>query len=137
MRLDLLVNDFTCRALRGEEVAVFEGHFKRNYIHVLDVVSAFLHAISNFQTMRGQIYNVGLSSANLSKLELCEIIKKHIPKFNYREDFNGKDPDQRNYIVSNDKIEATGYAPRFTISDGVSELIRAYPMLDNSKMRNI
>ena len=137
MRLDLLVNDFTYRALRGDKMAVFEGHFKRNYIHVLDVVGAFQHVVANFQSMRGQVFNVGLSSANLSKIELCEKIKELIPGFVFHEDFSGKDPDQRNYIVSNEKIEATGFFPRYSISDGVSELIRAYPLLDNVKMRNI
>ena len=113
MRTDLLVNDLTYRAVNDGYVVIFEGHFKRNYIHVRDVCDAFIHAIYNFNTMRGQIYNVGLSSANVSKLELCEIIKKHVPGFSIVEGEIKKDPDQRNYIVSNAKLEATGFEPRF------------------------
>ena len=136
MRLDLLVNDFTFRALQNESISLFEGHFKRNYIHILDVVGAFNHGIANFQKMKGQIYNVGLSSANISKLELCQKIKTLIPNFEYSEDFTGKDPDQRNYIVSNQKIEATGYLPGYTLENGISEIIKAYPLL-KTKMKNV
>lgn len=137
MRLDLLVNDFTFRAIKKEKISLFEGHFKRNYIHILDVAGAFLHSLENFQTMRGQIYNVGLSDANISKSELCQKIKEQIPDFEYTEDLSGKDPDQRNYIVSNSKIERTGYRPQFGLSDGISEIIRAFPLLMTPGMKNV
>lgn len=130
MRLDLLVNDFVYRAQTEKEIVVFEGHFKRNYIHILDVVRVFAHGLQNLSKMKGQIYNVGLSSANLSKLELCAEIKKQIPDLVYREEAIGKDPDQRNYIVSNAKIEATGFTPKMMLSDGITELIRALPLLE-------
>jgi len=119
MRTDLLVNDFTYRAVNDKFVVLFEGHFKRNYIHVRDVSSAFLHALQNLSSMQGQIYNVGLSDANVSKIELCQAIQKQIPEFVFLEAPLAKDPDQRNYIVSNAKIEATGFMPKHSLGLGV------------------
>ena len=110
MRIDLLVNDMTYRAVYDGFVVLFESHFKRNYIHVRDVVQAFKMAIAQ-ETMRGQIYNVGLSSANVSKRELCDIIKTYVPRFEIVEAEIGKDKDQRNYVVSNKKIELEGFEP--------------------------
>ena len=137
MRTDLLVNDLTYRAVNDGYVIIFEGHFKRNYIHVRDVCEAFLHAIYNFEDMKGNIYNVGLSSANVSKLELCEIIKKHVPNFTIVEGDIKRDPDQRNYIVSNEKLEATGWHPIYTLDDGVEELLRGYTYLKNNIHGNV
>lgn len=136
MRIDLLVNDFTYRAVNDSSLIIFEGQFKRNYIHIRDVVSAFIHSINNFQKMKGQIYNVGLSDANLSKIELCEEIKTHFPNFTYVEEKYKKDPDQRNYIVSNKKIEKTGFKPKYSISDGIKELIKGYKMIKNQNFGN-
>ena len=137
MRLDLLVNDFTFRAIKTSKLSVFEGHYKRNYIHILDVVGVFIHAINNFNQLKGQIYNVGLSTANISKIELCEKIKLQIPHLIITENQQGQDPDQRNYIVSNAKIEATGFKTNFTLEEGISEIISAFPMLNEVLMRNI
>jgi nucleoside-diphosphate-sugar epimerase len=137
MRLDLLVNDFTYRAVNDGFIVIFEGHFKRNYIHIRDVANAFIHGIDNFDTMKGEAYNVGLSDANLSKLELCEIIKKQVPNFTIMEAEIGKDPDQRNYIVSNDKIEATGFKPEFSLDMGIKELLKGYTIINNSKFANV
>jgi nucleoside-diphosphate-sugar epimerase len=137
MRLDLLVNDFTYRAVYDRFVVLFESSFKRNYIHVRDVSRVFQHAISNFDSMKGQIYNIGLSEANVSKLELCQEIKKQVPDFTFLEAPVGKDPDQRNYIVSNKKIEGTGFSPIVSLQDGISELIKGYVMLNNRKYGNI
>jgi len=137
MRIDLLVNDFTYRAFHDSALIIFEGHFKRNFIHIRDVVRAFIHAIDNFDKMRSNIYNVGLSDANLSKIELCKEIKNHLPKFTFVEEKLGKDPDQRNYIVSNEKIEATGFSPKFSLDQGIKELIKGYAMIKNSQFSNI
>lgn len=137
MRLDLLVNDFTYRAVNDRFIVVFEGHFKRNYIHVRDVARAFMHAIDNFDAMKNEPYNVGLSDANLSKLELCEKIKEHVPNFTIMEAPIGKDPDQRDYIVSNDKIEATGFKPMYSLDMGIKELIKGYKIIVNSKYGNV
>ncbi len=137
LRLDLLVNDFTYRAVVDRCVVLFESHFKRNYIHVRDVSKAFQHGLNNFDKMKGQIYNVGLSDANVSKKELCEHIQKQIPQFTYIEAPVGKDPDQRNYIVSNAKIEATGYQPDFSLDRGIGELIKGYTMIRNSIYGNV
>jgi nucleoside-diphosphate-sugar epimerase len=137
MRLDLLVNDFTWRANTDRAVVIFEGHFKRNYIHIRDVAKGFQHAIDNFSTMRGHAFNMGLSTANLSKIELCEKIKVHIPKFVFLEAPIGEDPDKRDYIVSNAKLEATGWRPDWSLDDGISELLRGYRMLRNSRYANL
>ena len=137
MRTDLLVNDFAYRAVYDRFVVLFEAHFKRNYVHVRDVTRAFQHGMSHFETMRGQIYNVGLSEANLSKMELCQAIQKHIPDFTFLEAPVGKDPDQRNYIVSNAKIEKTGFKPAHTLDMGLRELIKGFTMIKNSIYGNV
>lgn len=137
MRLDLLVNDFTYRAYFDRFIVLFEAHFKRNYIHVRDVARAFLHGIDNFDAMKGGPYNVGLSDANLSKLELCEHIQKHLPSFVFMQSNVGRDPDQRDYIVSNEKIERTGYRPAFSLDDGIRELIKGFAMIRNTKFSNV
>jgi nucleoside-diphosphate-sugar epimerase len=132
MRIDLLVNDFVYRALNDRALVLFEAHFKRNYIHVRDVARAFLHGIDNFDSLKNEVYNVGLSDANLSKLELCERIQKHLPNFAFLEAEIGEDPDKRDYLVSNDKIEATGFLPEFSLDRGITELIKGYRMLRDS-----
>ncbi len=137
MRIDLLVNDFTYRSVTDRFVVLFESHFKRNYIHVRDVARAFLHGIANFDQMNGQIYNVGLSDANLSKRELCDAIGKHAPGFIAVEADVGKDPDQRNYIVSNAKIEAAGFRTAFPLDGGIAELVKGYRMIRNTRYGNI
>lgn len=137
MRIDLLVNDFVYRAVRDRFVVLFEAHFKRNYIHIRDVARAFIHALDNFESMRGGPYNVGLSDANLSKAELCARIKSLIPEFNYLEAPVGEDLDKRDYIVSNEKIEATGFRPIYSIDDGICELVKGYRMISNSVYGNI
>ncbi|HEX4586262.1 MAG TPA: NAD-dependent epimerase/dehydratase [Burkholderiaceae bacterium] len=137
MRIDLLVNDFTYRAVHDRFVVLFESSFKRNYVHVRDVSRAFQHALKNFERMRGNIYNVGLTEANVSKRELCEHIQRQIPEFVVLEAPTGKDPDQRNYIVSNAKIEATGFKTAFSLDAGIAELIKGYTMLKNSMYGNV
>lgn len=137
MRIDLLVNDFTYRAVYDRFVVLFEPHFKRNYVHVRDVTRAFMHGIANFDKMKGQIYNVGLSDANVSKMELCQVIQKHVPDFIFPEAAVGKDPDQRNYIVSNAKIEATGFKPIHTLDLGIQDLIKGYTMIKNTRYGNV
>ena len=137
MRVDLLVNDFTYRAVHDRFVVLFEGNFKRNYIHVRDVARVFMHGIENFDKMRGQIYNVGLSEANVSKRELCEHIQRQVPNFVFLEAPVGKDPDQRNYIVSNAKLEKTGFNPEVSLSAGIGELIKGFTMIKNSVHGNV
>jgi len=132
MRIDLLVNDFVHRAVTDRFVVLFEAHFKRNYLHIRDVARAFLHAIDNFDGMRCSAYNVGLSDANLSKAELCERIKAHVAEFVYLEAPIGGDPDKRDYIVSNARIEATGYRTKYSLDDGIRELIKGFRMIRNA-----
>ncbi len=137
MRLDLLVNDFTYRAYHDRFVVLFEAHFKRNYIHVRDIAKAFVHSLNNFEKMKDQPYNVGLSDANLSKLELCQEIKKQIPDFYFVEATIGEDPDKRDYIVSNEKIEKTGFKPDVSLTKGLGELIKAYKIIKRNQYANI
>ena len=137
MRIDLLVNDFTYRAVYDRFVVLFESSFKRNYIHVRDVSRVFQHGIANFERMKGQIYNVGLTDANVSKKELCEAIKKHVPEFTFIDAPVGKDPDQRNYIVSNAKIEGTGWKPAFPLDTGIAELVKGFRMVKNTLHGNV
>lgn len=137
MRIDLLVNDFVHRAVKDGFTILFEGHFKRNYVHVADVSNAFIHGLNNYDNMKNEIYNVGLSEANISKKELCEAIQKYIPTFTFMEAEVGKDPDQRNYIVSNDKIESTGFKTQVSLDSGIQELIKGYRMIRNTVYGNI
>lgn len=137
MRIDLMVNDFVYRAMNDRFIVLFEAHFKRNFIHIRDVVKAFVHAIDNFEKMKNEAYNVGLSEANLSKLELCKKIKEHIPEFVYLEAPVGEDMDKRDYIVSNAKIEKTGFKPDFSLDMGIKELIKGFTILKNSVYGNV
>lgn len=137
MRLDLLVNDFTYRAVTDRFVVLFESHFKRNYIHVRDVAGAFLHSIANWDQMKNEPYNVGLSDANLSKLELCLEIKKQVPDFRIMESPVGEDPDKRNYIVSNEKIERTGFKPQVSLQKGIAELVKGYQVVRRNQFSNV
>lgn len=136
MRLDLLVNDFVYRAVNDKTMIIFEGSFKRNFIHIRDVVGAYIHAIDNFENLKGKAYNCGLSDANLSKIELCEKIKEHIPEFTFFESEINKDPDKRNYIVSNERLEATGWSPKHSLDDGIEELIKTYSIIKNNSYAN-
>ncbi len=137
MRLDLLVNNFTYRAITDGFVVVFEGHFKRNYIHVLDVVQAFNLAISNEKDFAGEIFNVGLSEANISKIELCREIQGVVPNFTFLEAAMGKDPDQRNYVVSNEKIERLGFNPKVSLGSGLQELVKGLEMFNHKPFTNV
>ena len=137
MRVDLLVNDFVYRALHDRAVLIFEGHFKRNYIHIRDVARAFMHGMANFEKMKGKPYNVGLEEANMSKLELCAVIQKHLPKFVYVEAPIGEDPDKRDYIVSNARIAGTGFKPEWSLDAGIVELIKGFTMLRNTIYSNV
>jgi nucleoside-diphosphate-sugar epimerase len=137
MRTDLLVNDFVLRAVRDKYLVIFEGNFKRNYIHIQDVARVFLHGIQNFAKLQGSAYNVGLSDANLSKLELCQTIKKQIPDFTFMESPIGEDPDKRDYIVSNEKIEKTGFKPKHSLDFGIQELRKAYAILKGTPYSNV
>ncbi len=136
MRLDLLVNDFVHRAVHDRAVVLFEGHFKRNYIHIRDVARVFQHAIDQFDALKDRPYNVGLEDANLSKVELCQRIQQHLPGFVYMEAPIGEDPDKRDYIVSNQRILATGFRPEWDLDRGIRELIKGYRILRNSKYAN-
>lgn len=137
LRLDLLVNDFVYRAVHDRAVVIFEGHFKRNFLHIRDVARVFLHGIRNFDSMRGRAYNVGLEDANLTKLELCEVIRKHVPGFVYLEAPIGEDPDKRDYIVSNQRILATGWKPEWDLDRGIRELVKGCRVLSDHIHSNV
>ena len=137
MRIDLLVNDFTYRAYKDRSIILFEEHFRRNFIHIRDVAKAFFFGIENYDRMKGEPFNVGLSSANLTKRQLCEKIKEHVLEFYIYSAFLGEDPDKRDYIVSNGKIEFLGWKPDYTLDDGIKELLKGYKMLKLNRFANI
>ena len=137
MRLDLLVNDFTYRAVTDRVIVLFEAHYKRNYIHIRDVAKVFKHCMESFDSMKNEPYNVGLSDANLSKKELCMEIKKQVPNFVIIESETGEDPDKRNYIVSNEKIEKTGFKTEYTLQMGIAELIKGYRIIRRNSFSNV
>ncbi|MBU4374409.1 MAG: SDR family oxidoreductase, partial [Euryarchaeota archaeon] len=137
MRLDLLVNDFTYRAVNDRFLVLFEPHFKRNYVHVRDVARAFIHCLDNFDQMKEEPYNVGLSDANISKWELCEEIKKQTPDFYFIEAEIGEDPDKRDYVISNAKIEATGFMPNYSLQRSIAELIKGYQVIKRNQFANV
>jgi nucleoside-diphosphate-sugar epimerase len=129
MRTDLLVNEFVYKAMTDKYITVFEKHFKRNFIHIQDVANVFLWALNNYETMKHNVYNVGLSDANLSKQELLEKIQQYIPDFAISYSDFYEDPDKRDYIVSNEKIEKTGWNPQYSLDDGIKELMKTYQVL--------
>lgn len=137
MRLDLLVNDFSYRAVNDRFLVLFEAHFKRNYLHVRDAAGAFVHCLENFSAMRNEPYNVGLSDANLSKRELCEEIKKQVPAFYFAEASVGEDVDKRDYIVSNEKIERTGFKTAYSLQFGLSELLKGFQIIKRNQFANV
>ena len=137
MRLDLLVNDFTHRAYYDRFIVLFEAHFKRNYLHVRDAARAFEYGLENFEKMKGEAYNVGLSNANISKAELCEVIKTQIPNFYFSEAEIGEDVDKRDYIVSNEKIESAGFKTEHSLTYGIRELIKGFQIVKRSRYGNI
>ncbi len=137
MRTDLLVNDFVYRAISDRVVVLFEGHFKRNYIHIRDVARAFLHTISHYSSMNNEPYNVGLSTANLSKLELCQRIQAVLPNFSFLEAPFGQDPDKRDYIISNEKVERTGWRAEWPLERGILELVKGLTMLRDRRFGNV
>lgn len=135
-RLDLLVNDFTYRAFFDKTVVLFEADFKRNYLHIDDAADGFRFAIENPQ-LKGQCFNLGYSEANLSKRELCETIKKIIPDFVYLVSEIGTDIDKRNYVVSNEKIESSGFKATRSLEQGINELVSALPLMKRTQFANI
>jgi nucleoside-diphosphate-sugar epimerase len=137
MRLDLLVNDFTYRAYKDRSVILFEEHFRRNFIHIRDVAKAFLFAIVNYDKMKGEPFNVGLSTANLTKRQLCEKIKEYIADFYIHSAPIGEDPDKRDYIVSNEKLESLGWQPDYTLEMGIVELLKGYKILNSNQFANV
>lgn len=132
MRLDLLVNDFVYKAVTDRYIVLFEKNFKRNFIHISDVASAFIYLLDRYDQHHNQVFNVGLSDANLTKLELCEKIKEQVPTFSIKYDEIASDPDKRDYCVSNEKIAKTGWSPAISLESGIRELISAYTILSHS-----
>ena len=136
MRTDLLVNDFVYKSVVDGYLVLFEAHFKRNYIHVQDIARTFQFIIENYDKCKGHAFNVGLSTANLSKLELAEKIKSHIPSLVIKQDDFKEDFDKRNYIVSNEKLEALGWKPIYDLDYGIKQLMSAYKIVINKNNQN-
>ena len=137
MRMDLLVNDFVYRAVTDRSLVLFEEHFRRNYIHVRDVAKTFLFGIENYEAMKGEAYNVGLSSANLTKRQLAEKIQEYVPELYIHSAEIGEDPDKRDYNVSNEKIESLGFKPDYSLNDGIQELVKGYRIIKTNYFSNV
>ena len=137
MRLDLLVNHFVHVAVTQGYLVLFEAHFRRNFVHVRDVADAVLHAIANGGAMAGRAYNVGLDEANLTKAELAERVRAQVPHFHVTEAAIGRDPDRRDYLVSNERLRAAGFVARRGLDDGIRELIKGLAMLPRSPFHNV
>ena len=137
MRTDLLVNDFVRRAFFEKSLVLFEKHFKRNFIHIRDVARCFEHCIRKYDSMVGQAYNVGLEEANLTKEELAFKIKEHLPETIIKNEEFKTDPDKRNYLVSNQKLYATGFKPSYDLDQGIKELIKTYQILGDVSFTNL
>ena len=133
MRLDLLVNDFVYKAMFDKYIVLFEHTFKRNFIHVRDVGRAFGHMIRTYPENLGEAFNLGLSDSNISKMELCQTIKEILPEFIIKVDDFAKDPDKRDYVVLNEKIEKSGWVASYSLTDGIKELIKAYSIINESR----
>lgn len=129
VRLDLLVNDLTYRAMTQKYAVIYEAHFLRTFIHVRDIAKSFLFAIKNQVQMAGEVYNVGSNSMNYSKRNVCEIINKHIPDALFHFADIGEDVDKRNYQVSYDKINRLGYETSINLDEGIAELIKCVDLL--------
>jgi len=136
MRMDLLVNDFVYKSLENGYLVLFESHFVRNYIHVRDIANTFLFMIENYDKCNNNAFNVGLSSANCSKLVLAETIKKYIPELVIVQNDFKQDFDQRNYIVSNAKLESFGWQPQYSLEGGIQELIKGYKSITKFKNKD-
>ena len=136
MRVDLLVNNFTYIAVFKKYLKLYEPHFRRNYIHILDVVKGLIFGVSNFENLKGNIFNLGLSEANLTKEQLCKTIQSEIPDFKYEVSLDGKDEDKRDYFVSNEKIEKMGFKATHSLEEGISEL-KEYYLSNKNITKNI
>lgn len=136
MRMDLLVNDFVYKAVTDNYLVLFESHFIRNYIHIRDIANTFLFMIENYEKCNNNAFNVGLSSANLNKLQLAETIQKYVPDLVIVQNEFKQDADQRNYLVSNLKLESQGWLPTFTLEDGIQELIKGYSLINKFKNKD-
>ena len=136
MRTDLLVNNFVYNAVKNKELKIFEPHFRRNFIHIDDVIRAFIFAMDNFHNMKSNIYNLGLSSANISKMQLAKKIKKQLPKLKIGTKINSKDPDKRDYFVSNEKVEKKGFKASNSLDNGIEELIKVFSNSEKNIINN-
>lgn len=135
MRSDLLVNNFVSTAIKKKKLTLFEPHFRRNFIHVRDVVNAVIFTMKNFNRLKKNVYNLGLSSANISKIMLARKIQKQYKKLKIKIVTNRKDPDKRDYFVSNKKIEKKGFKAQISLDEGISELIQVF-LNDKEKIIN-
>lgn len=136
MRMDLLVNDFVYKAMTDGYLVLFESHFIRNYIHIRDVAKTFLFMIDNYKKCNNNAFNVGLTDANCTKLELAKTIQKYIPDLVIVENEFKCDFDQRNYMVSNSKLESKGWLPEFSLEGGIQELIKGYKSIIKFKNKD-
>lgn len=137
MRADLLVNDFTLKAIDDGYIVIYEGHAMRNYVHIKDIARAFHHCMENYDSMKNNVYNVGLK-VNYSKIDLAKKIKEKIPRFEIVTKEIGSDIDKRNYSISSEKLFETGFIPKYSLEDGIEEIIKVKDiLLKNNPYKNI
>jgi nucleoside-diphosphate-sugar epimerase len=130
MRIDLMVNNFVYLAHKEKKLTLYEPNFRRNFVHINDIVNVFYFAIKNFSKLKNNTFNVGLDSANITKLDLVKKIKKKIPSLKIRIFNNKKDPDQRDYYVSNKKLKKRGFSCSVTLENGIEELLMVFNQAD-------
>jgi nucleoside-diphosphate-sugar epimerase len=136
MRTDLLVNDFVFKAANERSIVLFERKFKRNFLHVRDAARGFLFAMANWESMKNKVYNLGHPDYNISKEELCLIIKKQVPQLNIFNAEIGSDPDKRDYVVSNERVLATGFKFNHSLEKGITELLEGYKAFKDFRFKN-
>ncbi len=136
MRWDLLLHHFVQHAFDDGSLSVYESDFKRNFVHALDAVDCILHGIQNQSKMNGQIYNLALDSANISKQELALEIKKYLPHLKIEKVTGEKDPDARNFFISTQKLAQSGFKARRSLQSGINEIL-TFLQMQNTTLRRV
>jgi nucleoside-diphosphate-sugar epimerase len=136
MRIDLLINDFVYQALHNRQIVLFEGHFRRTFLHSTDAAAVYPFAMAHFDAMRGNVYNVGDESMNYTKRDVALKIKEYV-EFYLHEAQVGTDPDQRDYEVDYSRLKSLGFRAKVDLDDGIEELVKILRvMMITNPLRN-
>lgn len=128
LRLDLLPNTFTYQAVKERTLVIYEAHFRRTFLHVQDIARALIHAVDNYDAMKGQVFNCGDNSMNTTKRDLAEMIGQYVT-YDRHYVGNGHDPDVRDYEVDYSRLNSTGYHATVLLEQGIAEMVRAFQHL--------